>query len=669
MLIAIPNFLRRHAARLVAIALCISLYGFTKLPEISQAERGELTKGMQFQKKALPEIAGPERRSFRPVNPSLQRIAAWISTVGAAVALNDLDRDGLPNDVCSVDTRTDQVIVAPVPGTPERFQPFELNPGQALFQRATMAPMGCLPGDVNEDGLMDLIVYYWGRTPLAFLHKKSSGSPASKLSGEAYAAQEIVPGGERWYTNAATFADLDGDGHADLIVGNYFKDGARILDAGSPVPDEMQHSMSRAFNGGGSRLLRWVGANEGEHSSVQFKLMDGAFAGDRAGNFSRGWTLAVGAGDLDGDLLPEIYLANDFGPDRLFHNRSRPGEFHFALLEGEKTLTTPTSKVLGRDSFKGMGVDFADLNDDGLQDIYVSNIAREYALEESHLVFLSTGETRRMQNGIAPYFDRSEPLGLSRSGWGWDVKMGDFNNDAKLEVIQATGFARGATDRWPELHELAMGNDQLLQHPGSWPRLTPGDDGLSFEEHNPFFVMASDGRYYDLAPELGLDAPQISRGISTADVDGDGRLDFALANQWNDSFFFHNQSKDAGAFIGLHLRFPVGPQASTQTTVCPGNPRQNTLTRPATGAQATVYLPDGRRLAAQVDGGNGHSGKRSSDLHFGLGALAGVGQKLRVVLRWRDKDGVVRQEEFELLPGWHTVLLGGAERGKDDCQS
>lgn len=661
------TFLRRNATRLVAVALALGLYGFTRLPEISQAERDELTKGMRFQKKILPGIAGPERRSFRPVNPSLQGLTAWISTVGAAVALNDLDNDGLPNDVCYVDTRTDQVIVAPVPGTPERFQPFELTPGASLFRRETMAPMGCLPGDVNEDGSMDIVVYYWGRTPIVFLHGAGNGSSDTKLSADSYVAQEIVPGGERWYTNAATLADLDGDGHADLIVGNYFKDGAHILDAHSPVPDEMQHSMSRAFNGGGSHLLRWTGASEGSQPSVQFKLMQGAIEGDADGKLSHGWTLGIGAEDLDGDLLPEIYFANDFGPDHLLHNRSRPGEFHFAPLEGEKTFQTPGSKVLGHDSFKGMGVDFGDLNADGLPDIFVSNIAREYALEESHLVFISTGQTQLMQLGRAPYIDRSEPLGLSRSGWGWDVKLGDFNNDARLEVIQATGFVRGAVNRWPELHELAMGNDQLLQHPGSWPRLRPGDDGLSFEEHNPFFMLAGNGRYYDMSPELGLSVPQISRGISTADVDGDGRLDFALANQWDDSFFYHNEGSSAGLFLGLHLRLPVGAQDARQLQVCPGNPQASVKSRPALGAQAIVYLPDGRRLVGQVDGGNGHSGKRSPDLHFGLGS-AGVNQKIRVALRWRDRDGAVQQTELELSPGWHTVLLGGAERGSDVCR-
>ena len=99
----------------------------------------------------------------------------------------------------------------------------------------------------------------------------------------------------------------------------------------------------------------------------------------------------------------------------MLHNRSRRGELRFAVLEGKKSLTTPNSKVLGRDSFKGMGVDFGDLNGDGNFDILVSNIATPFALEESHFVFLSTGASGQMKTGKAPYVDRSEDLGLSRS--------------------------------------------------------------------------------------------------------------------------------------------------------------------------------------------------------------------------------------------------------------
>src|SRR6185295_18220294 len=74
---------------------------------------------------------------------------------------------------------------------------------------------------------------------------------------------------------------------------------------------------------------------------------------------------------------------------------SSPGHLRFARLLGERTFAMPASKVLGRDSFKGMGLDFGDLNGDGILDLYVSDLANEFGLQESHLAFVSTGETAR----------------------------------------------------------------------------------------------------------------------------------------------------------------------------------------------------------------------------------------------------------------------------------
>jgi hypothetical protein len=611
---------RRFLRRIVGIAVVFTLYLLARLPEISSGERELLAQKFYFERALLPTMLGSEVRYVRPVHPKLRHIASWISAVGAAVALNDLDGDGLPNDLCYVDVRTDQVIVAPVPGTGARYAPFALNAG-VLFQRETMAPMGCLPGDMNEDGAMDLLVYYWGRTPVAFLKR------SSEMNAAAYRTVELVHGGERWYTNAATFADLDGDGHPDLIVGNYFPDGARILDAGAVVDEHMQRSMSRALNGGRNRLMLWEPAGD----SVRFRELKGVL--DDA--VALGWTLAIGAADLDGDLLPEIYFANDFGPDRLLHNLSTPGHVRFELLHGVKTAAVPNSKVLGRDSFKGMGVDFGDLNQDGWPDIFVSNIAAPYALEESHFLWMSTGRVGQMRVGIAPYVDRSESLGLAHSGWAWDARLVDLNNDGTPEALQAIGFIKGTANRWPELHELAMGNDELVSNPRSWHRFLPGDD-LSGHEHNPFYARARDGRYYDVAREMHMDESHVSRGIAVADVDGDGRLDYAVANQWESSLFFHNLSPYPGAFLGLRVHRGRGI--------------------PVIGAAATVWLPDGRKVTAQADGGSGHSGKRSPDIHFGLGA-APTDRPLRVDIRWRDQRGIhLLQEMFK--PGWHTVNIG-----------
>lgn len=657
---ALTDFVRICAKHILAVVLIAGAYSFARLPVLSNSERAVLASRFSFAKSTLPDMPGFTPKSLRAVHPSLARIASWISAVGAAVALNDLDGDGLANDLIEVDPRIDQVIVAPAPNTPARYAPFVLNPAPLPYNPDTMAPMGCQPGDFNEDGLTDILVYYWGRAPVLFLRKSTGANAPAPLSAGLYERCELVSSSERWYTNAVTQADLDGDGHIDLIIGNYFPDGSRILDAGADKadrdPQSMQHSMSRAFNGGRNRFLRFnriINQGAGGATPIpQFEEAD-AHLDDEV---THGWTLAVGAADLDGDLLPEVYFANDFGPDRLLHNLSTPGELRFQLLAGQKTLTTPNSKVVGRDSFKGMGVSFGDLNGDGLLDIYVSNIAAEYALEESHFAFLSTGKTDRMRQGVAPYVDCSEEMGLSRSGWGWDCRLADFDNDGVLEALQATGFLKGETNRWPELHELAMGNDQLLSHPGSWPQFQPGAD-LCGQGHNPFFIRASDGRYYDLAVELGLDDRQVSRGIAVADVDGDGRLDFAVANQWEVSRFYHNVSNDAGSFLGLRLLLPLQKEKATTLISGLAGLGQAKRGRPAIGAFATVYLPDGRRLVAEVDGGSGHSGKCSTDIHFGLGAVP-PDTSLKIELHWRNPDGEVARQTLQLKPGWHTILLG-----------
>lgn len=622
------NFGRQQVKRVLALSLIIGLFFVAQLPVLSKDERTSMAERFSFRRLPLPAVIAGEMKQERNVNPHVLRHSGWISAVGAAIALNDLDGDGLPNDLCQVETRTDQVIVAPVPGSGDRYQPFRLASPEASERAGTIAPMGCVPQDMNEDGQMDLLVYYWGRSPVAYLKQSESG-----LTQHSYSTQTIGPdsSAEQWFTNAATFADVDGDGHSDLIIGNYFADNADILNPNATNTPEMQDSMTRAYNGGRNHIFLWTKATKAASPTVTYTDVVGVFEE----NVARAWTLAIGAADLDGDMLPELYFANDFGPDRLLHNRSQPGNVKLTVLAGEKPIGMPNSKVLGNDGFKGMGVDFADLNHDGYLDIYVSNIADEYALEESHFAFISTGEPEKMQMGIAPYIDHSESLGLSRSSWGWETKFGDFDNDGVSEALQATGFRKGQVNRWPELQELAIANDAALRHPRSWFAFKPGDD-LSGHDPNAFFVRAADGRFYDLSTELGLDDPFVTRGIATADVDGDGDLDFAIANQWEESYFYRNETPHAGQFLGLRLLHPSGS--------------------PVIGAMATVAVPDGQRLLAQVDGGNGHSGVRSSDLHFGLGHDADH-TELPVQVRWRDRSGEAHQAELTVAPGWHTVVL------------
>jgi enediyne biosynthesis protein E4 len=645
----------RIATPLTAVALVGFCYGMARFPEIPKAERERLASRFKFERAPLPEVANhPPYKSVREVHPSLQRISAWISSLGASAALADLDGDGLPNDVCYIDPRLDQVIVAPVPGTQARYAPFVLQASPLPYDARTTAPMGVLVGDFNEDGLLDVLVYSWGRTPILYLRRATAtpvGSPVA-LSRADLVATELTDSGERWFSNGAVQADLDGDGHVDLVIGNYFQDGAHILDANAGGVEVLHEGKAKALNGGKKHVFLWAGAQAGETPSATFKEVAGVFTPE----VEHGWTLAIGAADLDGDLLPEIYFGHDFGPDRLLHNRSIPGHLKFAVLEGQRRFTDPKSCVLGCDSFKGMGVDFGDVNGDGLPDIYVSNIATEFGLTESHFLWQSTGKIDEMEHGVAPYVQASEELGLSRSGWGWDCRLADFDNDGILEAVQAVGFIRGKINRWPELQSLGTSNSRVVHDPRFWPNFKPGAD-LSGHDLNPFFVRAGGDRYFNVGMEVGFTEPMVTKGVALADVDGDGRLDMVFANQWMESCFFHNVAPSPGQFLGLHLVLPLAADAAAPLRKRAGNPDADLHGRPAVGASARLVLPSGRKLFAQVDGGSGHSGRRSPDILLGLGQLP-AGQKLDVELKWRDIGGQPQATTLTLSPGWHTVLLG-----------
>lgn len=630
----------------VALLLIAVLFVVARLPRTSAAERATRAAALHFTKLPIQEPAGLPNRSIRQVNPAYDKIQAWISSVGAAVAINDLTGSGTADDMCLVDTRSDSVIVTPVPGSAAvgKYAPFVLDPRPALPYTSTMAPMGCVPGDFNSDGRMDLLVYYWGRTPVMFLSQPT----ARTLSPAAYRPVEVVPStgpadgryhGPLWNTNAVSVADFDGDGHPDLFIGNYFPD-SRVLDPHAPKRVAMQEGMSHANNAGGDHILRWTSAAP-TYVEAPHPFPKGS---------SNGWTLASATADLNGTMLPDLYVANDFGPDHLFDNRSSRGRIHFGQALGVRSPNVPKSKVLGHDSFKGMGADFTDFNGDGRWDLFVSNIATSFGLEESNFAWINTARDNAQMrhdlgNAKADFSDRSMPMGLAQSGWGWDVKAADFDDSGRPDIVQATGFVKGKVNRWPQLQELAMTNDNFLSDPAYWPNVRAGDD-IAGRQCLAFYVPASGGRYTNLSKPLGMCLPTPTRGIATAVTRSGGAMDFAVARQWAAPLFYQNNSPGLGSALDLRLYLPVSGKRSAGQAAG----------TPAIGATVVLTMADGTKQIGQVDGGSGHSGKDDFGLHFGLGAKA-TGP-VRAAVTWRDAAGAVHAQTLALTPGSHTLLLG-----------
>lgn len=649
-----PTF-RERARKLVpglsAVVILVTIF-FVGQSQVSAYGADPTAGPYKFQELPIALPPGYDQQhmnTIRQVNPAYQHIDAWISAVGASISINDLTGHGRSDAMCIVDTRTNEIIVTYTPTAPaaDRFTPFVLD-AAPLPMDDTMAPTACTPGDFNGDGRMDLLVTYWGRTPILFLAR----SNAKTLSATAYQPTELVPAtsvdgkyhGPRWNTDADYVGDLDGSGHPSIVIGNYFPD-SDVLDPNGIKNVQMNQSMSSADNGGGDHVFRWYGATSGSAPTASYVQQEGAIPYAD----STGWTLAISGADLTGDGLPDIYLGNDFGHGHLLYNESTPGDIRFVEATGTRTPTTPKSFVLGNGSFKGMGVDFADMNDKGKFDFMVSNITTSWGLEESNLLFINGAKdnaemTSDLSQGIAPFTQESQQYGLAWTGWSWDVKMADFLNDGNQNVVQADGFLKGTTDRWAWLQELAMTNDDLLSNPADWPNFQPGDD-VAGHQALAFYAKNSQGKYVNISSQIGLAVPTPTRGIATGDTRGDGAMDFAVARQWGPPAFYANEAPSLGDYLDFRLYRPTADGVTDQGLATSGTP--------AYGATVQVTTPDGTQIG-QLDGGGGHAGYRSFDVHFGLGAYHGP---VTVHLQWRDTNGQPHQQTEQFTPGVHTLML------------
>jgi hypothetical protein len=649
-----PSF-RERARKLIpglaAVAVLVTIF-FVGQAQVSVAGAAQIASSYKFQQLPIALPPGYNNQHFntvRQVNPAFQHLDAWISSVGASIAINDLTGHGRSDSMCIVDTRTNDVVVTytPTAAAADRFTPFVLNAAPLPIDN-TMAPTACTPGDYNGDGRMDLLVTYWGRTPILFMAK----SDATTLSPTAYQPQELVPEqsvdgkyhGSRWNTDADYVADLDGSGHPDIIIGNYFPD-SDVLDPHGLNNVQMNQSLSNAGNGGGDHVLRWYAGTSGTHPSASYVQEEDAIPFSAA----TGWTLALSGADLTGNGLPDVYIGNDFGHGHLLYNQSTPGNIRFTEAKGIRTPTTPKSFQLGNGSFKGMGVDFADLNDNGKFDFMVSNITTSWGLQESNLLFVNNAKNDAemksdLSQGIAPFTQESQQYGVAWTGWSWDVKMADFLNNGTQNIIQADGFVQGTINRWPWLQEMAMTNDDLLTNPAMWPNIRPGDD-VAGHQVLAFYAKGANGKYANITGNLGLNVPTPTRGIATADTTGDGAMDFAVARQWGPPAFYANEAPQRGSFLDLNLFRPATDGTAGTGLSNAGTPAYNTTVQ--------ITTPNGTQIG-QLDGGGGHGGFRSFQVHFGLGSYTGP---VNVHLQWRDTNGQLHQQTQQLNPGTHTLLL------------
>ena len=512
------------------------------------------------------------------LDPKIANIAPHVGALGAGVSVTDVNNDGWP-DLYFTTSRFGAANALYLNQQDGTFRDVAAEAGVAQINRpGDGVSMGAVWGDYDNDGNEDLFVYKWGY--LQLFHNLGNGrfADVTEQAGEG-------GGLKRWMnSNAAVWFDFDRDGLLDLYVAGYFRSDIDFWHLKNTRI--MQHSWEFASNGGKNLLFRNLGS--GRFADVT----------DSMGVGSTRWTLAVAAADFNDDGWPDLYLANDYGPEELFLNRDgKRFELARAGLED--------------DSKSGMAVALGDVYNRGRLDAFVTNISvRGFLFQGNNLRINFLKELGR--------FDEVATGVVADAGWAWGAQFGDLNNDGMLDLVVANGFisADSTRDYWYAMSKIAGAQSNIFEDAKNWPAI--GTASLSGFERSRVLLNRGQAGFVDVAQQAGVTDRLDGRAVALADLFNRGVLDVVIANQKAPGLLYRN-SGNSGRWIAFKL---IGTRSN----------------RSAIGADVTVEF-GGVRQRQVVSGGSGFCSQNDRRLHFGLGNYSVE----RVTIRWPSgKEQVLR---------------------------
>jgi hypothetical protein len=503
------------------------------------------------------------------LDPKVAHISAHIAALGACVSVADVNNDNWP-DLYFTSSRFGAANALYVNQQDGTFRDVSADAGVASLNRAGEGvSMGAVWGDYDNDGFEDLLVYKWGYPQL--FHNLGNGR---------FTDVTLQSGGglRRWMnSNGAVWFDFDRDGLLDLYITGYFRSDIDFWNL--RTTRIMQHSWEFASNGGKNLLFKNIG--NGRFVDVT----------DSLGVGSTRWTLAAAAADFNDDGWPDLYLANDYGPEELFLNREgKRFELGRAGLED--------------DSKSGMAVALGDVYNRGRHDVFVTNISEKG--------FLFQGNNLRV-NFLRELgrFDEVASGVVADAGWAWGAQFGDLNNDGLLDLVVANGFISADTGRdyWYAMSKIAGAQGNIFEDAKNWPPI--GSASLSGYERSRVLMNNGDGGFVDVAEVAGVTDRLDGRAVAMADLFNRGVLDVIIANEKGRALVYRNaQPSPPGHWVEFKL---IGTRSN----------------RSAIGADVTVEFGQVRQRQV-VDGGMGFCSQNDRRLHFGLG-----NERLgRVTIRW-----------------------------------
>ena len=545
---SMPRFERRggHRVFLCAVALGTVRLAFhgTASPSLAPNDRF-VNVGRAAGLEAMIYAGGPHKDHI-------------LESTGSGAALVDIDGDGQP-DIFLVNgwALEEEPSRVKIKGRNALYR----NRGQGGFEDSSHASgldddgwgCGVCAGDYDNDGRLDLYVSNFGPNRLFRNRGDGSFEQVAEQAGVADAG---------WGAGCAFF-DAEGDGDLDLYVANYIE--CSLEDVLAARRANLWQNKAKVMvgpfglRGGKDRFYRNDGAGRFADATDQAGLTD----------LAEGYGLGVLASDFDADGDTDVYVANDSNPNYFYRNDGGGRFTEIGAWNGAAYDLDGAAQA-------SMGVEAGDLDGDGLEELLVTNFARDHTTLYHNL-------------GDLFFEDISGPQRLKETTYlplSWGCAFFDFDLDADLDIVIVNGHIYPQVDDFPELGE----------HYRQRPLLLRNDSGRLVDVSDRYFT--------------GADLVLSARGLAVGDYDDDGDPDLLITGMDSPALLLRNDLDRSAGWIKLRLLNRYGS--------------------PALGARVKLEA-QGRRQLRELRSGSTYQSQSALELHFGLGQADRVE---RIEVRW-----------------------------------